>query len=81
MPRAGSETETWREFVREEADRQGYLLVDVIEEIRKLAPHSIRALYRLDMGDGHFSIAGNRMVADIIYRKLIEFPEIATLLQ
>lgn len=81
VPRAGSETETWRAFVREEADRQGYLLVDVIEEIRKLAPHSIRALYRLDMGDGHFSVAGNRMVADIIYRKLMEFPEAAILLQ
>jgi hypothetical protein len=70
------DTEVWREFVHQEAEKYGYLLIDVVEEQRKVPFDSIRGQYRVD-SDWHYSVEGHRRVADIVYRKLTEFRRVA----
>jgi hypothetical protein len=58
-------TAHWREFVRAEARRNGYLFVDIVDELRSYPPQGVKDLFY-----GHFSVEGNRYVADLLYRKL-----------
>jgi hypothetical protein len=69
------DTEAWRQFVHEEAEKHGYLLIDVVEEQRKIPFDGIRDQYLVD-SDWHYSVEGHRRVADVVYRRLTEFPEV-----
>ena len=65
----GSGEGPWRRYVQEEVDRNGYIFVDLVEEIRTLPPHRIDALFRKG---GHYTAEGNRYVAEVIHDKLTE---------
>lgn len=60
-------TEAWREFVREEAARQEIPLFDLVEEIRRVPPTEVEALYA---PNAHFSVAGNEWAARVLNRLL-----------
>jgi hypothetical protein len=64
-------TETWRSFVRDEAERQGIEFLDMVEELRRLQPEEVADLYAPNL---HFSVAGNAWAAGTIHRRLQPFP-------
>jgi hypothetical protein len=61
------DTRQWRAFVKAEADAHGYLFVDVVSELRSVDPTHVKTLFR-----GHYSVAGNDYVADVLYGRLAE---------
>jgi hypothetical protein len=61
------QTDDWRRYVREEAARQGILLLDLVEEIRGVRPTQVDDLYAPNR---HFSAAGNFWAAEVLYREL-----------
>ena len=64
----------WRQMVQAKASEQGYYLIDVAQEMSELPSTEIKKMFR---GGGHYTDAGNRFVADVLYRhlrKLIDFP-------
>lgn len=65
-------TEPWRAFVEEEARRQGIPYVDLVEEIRRVPPTEVDALYA---PNDHFSVAGNAWTADVLHRRLRPYLE------
>lgn len=73
---AGTYSEPWRQFLKKEANRNGWIFIDLIEEFRKYPRNKIMELYR-----GHLNEAGNAYIADILYKKLIAIPEIADKLE
>ena len=64
-------TRPWREYVKLEAEKNAYYFIDIIEELRKTPPDGVNKLIR-----GHYSADGNKYVADVLYKKLSEIPEI-----
>jgi hypothetical protein len=60
-------TEPWRTFVREEAARQGIEFLDLVDELRRIPPDEVAALYAPNR---HFSVAGNAWAAETIHRRL-----------
>jgi hypothetical protein len=60
-------TDRWREFIRAEASRQDLLLLDLVEELRRVAPTQVDGLYD---PNAHFSIAGNEWAARVLYERL-----------
>jgi hypothetical protein len=67
-------TKRWRRFVADEAAARGYHLVDMVEELRKLPPDIASGMF--DTGHRHYTVAGNRFVAETLYRKLGELAAI-----
>lgn len=67
-----AETDSWRDFVRKEADENGYMYVDLVRELQSLPPQSIRSLF-----DGHYSVEGNEFIANTLFAKLKEMPAVA----
>ncbi len=65
-------TKSWRGHVQAEADKNSYYFFDIIEEIRKVPPLGVNRLF----GGFHYSADGNKYVADVLYKKLSEIPEI-----
>ena len=74
----GTGTGRWREFVRAEAGKNDYFFVDLVEEMRTLPGHTVKKMFRKG---GHYSDEGNRYVAEALYKKLMEIPEIESKLQ
>ena len=58
---------SWRSFVTEEAARQGIQLIDLFDDIRRLPPTEVDALF---LQDGHYSVKGNDFVARAVYSEL-----------
>lgn len=69
MGQAG--TEAWRSFVRDEAERQGIEFLDMVDELRRLPPDGVAALYAPNL---HFSVAGNAWAARTVHRRLQPLP-------
>jgi hypothetical protein len=65
--RTNEQTNQWRRFVQAEAARQGIMLVDLIETIRRVPPTDVNGLF---LQDGHYSVAGNEFIAGAIHREL-----------
>ena len=63
-------TRRWRKFVTEEAASNEYYMLDLVEELRTLPPQTAREMF--DTGHRHYTVEGNRFVADTLYRKLNE---------
>lgn len=72
--RPDASTDAWRDFVRAEAARQGITFIDLVDEIRRLPPTEVDALYA---PNAHFSVAGNAWAAAVIYRLISPLPEVA----
>ena len=64
----------WRASLTREAAAHGIPFVDLVEEIRKLPPDRVPALYNPDL---HFSEAGNEWVAERLEEKLQAIPSFA----
>ena len=64
-------TEHWRQFTKSESEKNGFYFVDLIEDFRTVHPTGVDALFR-----DHYSEQGNKLFADLLYRKLGEIPEI-----
>lgn len=62
-------TTMWRKFVQAEAQQNGYIYVDLVEELQ-LLPQGPEDLFSKE--HLHFSVEGNKIVADILHRKLKE---------
>jgi hypothetical protein len=60
-------TEAWRAFVRDEAGRQGIVLLDLVEELRRQPAGEVQGLYA---PNAHFSVAGNAWAADVLHGRL-----------
>ena len=73
-------TARWLAFVRAEAKQHGYLFVDLVEELQKVRPDSVRGLFTRGALP-HYSREGNRYVAETLYRRLRAMPEMEKLLK
>ena len=62
----------WRQLVQTEARQRGYLFIDVVEAMQELPLATVEKMFR---GGGHYSDEGNRFVAEVLYKKLLEIPE------
>jgi hypothetical protein len=61
---ASAMSDTWREWMRRTAEREGVTYVDLVAAMRAMAPDSVRLLFL--PRDGHYSVAGNRWVAAML---------------
>lgn len=69
---ANGATRHWSRYVKEEAKREGYHFIDIVGAFGEIPADQFIALF----GD-HYSVAGNNIVADLLYEKLNEIPEIS----
>jgi hypothetical protein len=60
-------SESWREFVADEAARQDIAFIDMIEELRRVPPAEVDGLFAPNL---HFSVAGNAWAAEVLHRRL-----------
>lgn len=76
----GRETDEWRLRLRREAARRGIVLFDLVEPLRELPPDRIEALFlqpgrlAFPAAAGHYTAAGNRLVAEWIHARLQRMP-------
>jgi len=78
-----TESDPWRQFLHErssQTSRDGFCLIDLVDEIRKLPPQEIEGLFNQE-ADFHYSEKGNQYVADVLFRKLLEIREIESKFQ
>lgn len=66
-------TAAWRSYVKAEAIRRGYLLIDLVDVLRSLPPLRVKELF----GGVHYSVEGNKYVADLLYRELRDMPAVS----
>jgi hypothetical protein len=71
----GRDTEFWGGVMESACRQLGIPFVDVVREFDRLPPDEAIRLHLPDLG--HFNEAGNEWVAQLIYRKLAEFPEVS----
>ncbi len=82
----GAAPQEWIRFFRQEADRHGLPLIDLVTEFRSRPFSSMAGLFipegELDYpaAAGHFNEEGNRFVAELILRRLTEDPAMAEIL-
>ncbi len=73
----------WRRFLAEEAQARGIVLIDLIQWIQTLDPEEIGRMYLtggeegIRTGRGHLSGHGNRRVAEVVYERLQQIPELS----
>jgi hypothetical protein len=60
-------TAAWRRFVQAESERQRIPFVDLVEELRSVAPTEVDGLFA---PNAHFSVAGNEWAAEALYARL-----------
>lgn len=61
-------TDYWRKYVQREAEDKGYVFIDMVQELRSLPPTTVKELFLVK--DGHYSLRGNKFVADILFQTL-----------
>lgn len=69
---AAKTSDPLRKLIKNEAARNGWIFIDLVEEFRKYPAERVSTLYR-----GHFNELGNAYVTDALYKKLMTIPEIA----
>jgi hypothetical protein len=76
-------TERWRAFLPVAAQDTGVIFIDLVEELRALPPEAVQPLFipagALDFAGaaGHYSVAGNEVVARWLYEQLVMIPAVA----
>jgi hypothetical protein len=76
-------TDLWREYVRLASERTETLFVDLVDEFRKLPAGEVQAMFISDDdidfpgAAGHYTVKGNKFVAEVLYDKLVSFPEVS----
>jgi len=71
-------SERWRKFLSAQATEHKFLFVDLIDDVRMVAPDKMKALFS---DNGHFSEDGNRFAATTLYNRLVAIPEIQAIFQ
>lgn len=78
LPTRGDVTEDnvrrWERLVRSLAETRNYTLINVADAMRTLPPADTEKMFR---GGGHYTDEGNRFVAEVIYRHLVDQPELS----
>jgi len=79
LPRSGDqesrESDPWRAFLQEEAERTGFVFVDLVSEFREL-PLSIEERYfQIPYFPSHYTVEGNEWVAQQLHEKLLPLLE------
>jgi hypothetical protein len=70
----------WRQRLEPELAKRNIVFVDLIAEFRRRVPNEqVESLFI--GGDGHYSVAGNQFVADVLYEKLSTLPAVSQELQ
>jgi hypothetical protein len=77
-----TQPDRWRRSLADAARRDGYLLVDLVDDFFRLPRDSFDLLF-LDPHDrySHYGNRGHEWVADRLYQRLLSFPETAALLK
>lgn len=76
-------SQSWKQFLGNEATKNGLFFIDLIDEFQKLPFQDVDDLFILANTIGYFNSAGhytekgNRYIAAILYKKLIDIPEIS----
>ena len=66
--RANGLTTEWQRFVHVEAKRLGIPVIDLVEVFRRVPPTEINDLFA---PNSHYSVKGNELVANVLYKELI----------
>jgi hypothetical protein len=76
-------SESWRQLLDAEADKNNWLFVDLIDEFRKLPPQQVGELFiSEDIADyygaaGHYTEKGNKFIADTLYQKFLSIQQVS----
>ena len=80
----GEAPASWREFVQAETARRGILFIDLLPDFQVLPPDEVEKLFipegalpEFYGAAGHYTEAGNELVARLLYEKMREIPELA----
>jgi hypothetical protein len=79
----GQQSDTWRRFVREQAERDQVPFIDLVEDLRTIPARDIDRCFiqpgepAFGRGAGHYSAEGNDFIARALYRKLTAIEEVA----
>jgi len=78
-----STSEIWRRRLAAESKKRGWTYIDLITEMRQLAPDQIEELF-IPEGQieflnaaGHYTVAGNKWVAQRLYRRIPAWPHLS----
>ena len=77
------ESEPWRQLMLEEAERNGWIFVDLVPEMRALPVETVRGMFiqttglRYPVAAGHYTKEGNAWVARTLLREMSRQPAIA----
>jgi hypothetical protein len=66
----------WRDFLHRETAARGLAFVDLIPDFRSYPPEDLESLF-----DDHYSEKGNSFFAELLYRKLMTIPAVASRLR
>lgn len=66
------DSEDWRRHLAIESRKRGWLYVDLISELRQLPRDRLDGLF---LSDGHYSVAGNKWVAQKLYQQISALPQ------
>lgn len=78
-----ADASAWRRWLAAEAQKNRWIFIDLVEEMRQLPREQVKALFiRDDVGrfrgsKGHYNEAGNEFIARALLRKMREHPAIA----
>lgn len=82
QPETPGPTDRWRNFVKVAAQDTDAVFIDVVEAFRQLPPDQVPQLFIAEGAvdfpgaAGHYTVAGNRYVAEVIYEQLMTLPQI-----
>lgn len=66
----------WRQRLEPELAKRNIVFVDLIAEFRRRVPNEkVEILFQ--GGDGHYSVEGNRFIANLLYEKLSSLPPVS----
>ncbi len=73
---AGQQSDGWRRFVREEAERDEVAFIDLVDDLRTIPANEVDRYFiqsgepAFGRGAGHYSVRGNEFIARALYHKL-----------
>ena len=81
IPRSGDVefrwSDPWRAFVAQAASELGIIFIDLVPEFRQLGLSKAESLFVDPYHPSHMANSGNEWIAQQLYRKMLEHPELA----
>ncbi len=71
----------WRKYLQAELQKRNIIYIDLIAEFRDKIPNEQLGKAFLGGDKWHYSVSGNKFIANILYGKLLSLPEVAVILQ